>query len=189
MTLFLERGFMRIRKANDEVFYADEPIVRVGSPEIEFLKERAEQNERKRARLCAHTCTDDKLHEMVIVLKKEAYIRPHKHLNKTESFHIIEGMVDVVIFDEDGRIVDVVEMGDYSTARNLYYRLSDPYYHTVLIRSDFLVFHETTDGPFDRSKSIFAPWAPEETDYTAGREYTMRLTQEVESFLASGKRP
>lgn len=179
---------MRMKRANDEVFYADEPIVRVGCREIEFLKERADLNERKRARLCAHTGTDDKLHEMVIVLKKEAYIRPHKHLNKTESFHIIEGLVDVVIFDEDGRIVDVVEMGDYSTARNLYYRLSDPYYHTVLIRSDFLVFHETTDGPFDRSKSIFAAWAPEETDYMAGREYNMRLMQEAESFLAAGKK-
>ena len=45
---------MRIRKINDEVYVADEPIVRVGAREIAFLKEKALLSARKRARICAH---------------------------------------------------------------------------------------------------------------------------------------
>ena len=33
-----------------------------------------------------------------------------------------------------------------------------------MIRSDVLVFHETTNGPFDRKDTVFAPWSPEDGD-------------------------
>lgn len=36
---------------------------------------------------------------MLIVMAKGSYIRPHKHKNKSESFHIIEGLLDVIVFD------------------------------------------------------------------------------------------
>ena len=73
---------------------------------------------RSRIRLCAHPDVNDTLHEMLIVHEKGTYVRPHKHLNKTESVHIIEGSVDVVIFDDDGNITDVIQMGDYKSGRN-----------------------------------------------------------------------
>lgn len=176
---------MRVKQVSEEVLYADEPIVKVGRQEIELLKEKAGTNQRQRVRLCAHKDVSDKLHEMLIVLKKNAYIRPHRHLDKVESFHIIEGAVDVVIFDEAGKITEVVQMGDYSSERKLYYRLSVPNFHTLLIRSDFLVFHETTNGPFDRAQSIYADWSPEEHDGTAGSEFMSHLADDVDNFLAS----
>ena len=37
-------------------------------------------------------------------------------------------------------------------------------FHTLIIRSDILVFHETTEGPFDRNETVFARWAPEDGD-------------------------
>lgn len=174
---------MRIKQFNEEVFFADEGIVKVGRRDIEFLKEKARYNERKRIRLCAHKDVDDKLHEMLIVHTKDTYVRPHKHLNKSESFHVIEGSVDVIVFDEDGSIIEVIRMGDYLSGRRFYYRMSDPYYHTLLIRSDFLVFHETTNGPFKKSDTILAPWAPDETDSAAVKEFMEHLAQAVESFL------
>lgn len=174
---------MRVKQFNEEVLFADDRSVKVGCRDIEFLKERAGYNERRRIRLCAHKDIDDILHEMIIVLKKDAYIRPHKHLTKTESYHIVEGLVDIVIFDEIGNIVEVVRMGSYSSGLVFYYRTSGPYYHVMLIRSDFLIFQETTNGPFKRSDTIFAPWAPEESDSAKVKEFTERVAKAAEDFI------
>ena len=117
---------------------------------------------------------------MIIVLSNQTYIRPHKHINKTESFHIIEGLIDVVIFDETGNIVEVVHMGDLLSGHNFFYRLSDDYYHTPIIRSDFAVFHETINGPFDRTDTIEAPWAPDEADFFGQKKYSERMLRDLD---------
>jgi cupin fold WbuC family metalloprotein len=114
---------------------------------------------------------------MLIVLLRGTYIRPHKHLAKVESFHIVEGAVDVVVFDEAGAIVDIVRMGDYASGRNFYYRISQPAYHTLVLRSDVLVIHETTNGPFHRDDSIFAPWSPAEEDEAAANAFMKKLSE------------
>jgi cupin fold WbuC family metalloprotein len=175
---------MRIKTLNPEVLVTDEPIVQLCHQDVEYLKASAEQNERKRIRLCAHPDIDDLLHEMLIVHAKETYVRPHKHLKKSESVHIIEGLVDVVLFDEEGNIVEVIRMGDYSSGHRFYYRMSGPHYHTLLIQSDVLVFHETTNGPFTREDTIFAPWAPEETDQAARVPFMKRIAKASAKFIS-----
>ena len=171
-----------LRKINNEVFVADEPIVRLGAEQITFLKQQALSSNRKRARICTHRSNDDALHEMLIAIAAESYICPHKHTRKVESFHIIEGLVDVVVFDDAGAIVDVVELGDFSTGKNFYYRLSDSLFHTLLIHSDFLVVHEVTNGPFVTNETILASFAPPEQDESATRDYIKYLSGEVAEF-------
>jgi len=133
--------------------------------------------------LCTHRNTEDLLHEMFIVHTRDAYIRPHKHLGKPESFHIIEGTVDVFVFEEDGRVREVIKMGEYLSGRPFYYRINDPLYHTLIIRSDVLVFHETTSGPFNRADAIFAPWAPEESNPVGYEVFMGKLLQAAEKFF------
>jgi cupin fold WbuC family metalloprotein len=110
-------------------------------------------------------------------------VRPHKHLGKPESFHVIEGIVDVIIFDECGDIREVIQMGNYGSDRVFYYRISTPIYHTLLIRSDILVFHETTTGPFNRVDTVFAPWSPEEIDSSGCALFTEKLLLLAENFF------
>jgi cupin fold WbuC family metalloprotein len=153
---------MRTKTESAEVLYAEERIVTVDAAAIATLAEAANRNPRRRIRLCAHRGVDDRLHEMLIVHAKDAYVRPHKHLGKAESFHVIEGEVDVVVFDEHGAVDEVIEMGTFPSGRPFFYRIADPLYHTLLIRSPVLVFHETTVGPFRRDDTVFAPWAPED---------------------------
>jgi cupin fold WbuC family metalloprotein len=164
-----------LRKINNEVFVADESIVRIGAEQIIFLKQQALSSNRKRARICTHRSNDDALHEMLIAISASSYIHPHKHNSKVESFHIIEGLVDVVVFDDAGAIVDVVEMGDVSTGKNFYYRLSDSLFHTLLIHSDFLVVHEVTNGPFVANETILASFAPPESSYEEALAYVANL--------------
>ena len=176
-------GNLPVEQLNDEVLVAVDPIAKIGRAEIQLLKERALRNPRQRIRICAHKSTDDPLHEMLIVHTKDTYVRPHKHLNKSESFHVIEGVVDVIVLDETGKVVEVIEMGDYVSGRRFYYRIDAPAYHTLIIQSDVLVFHETTNGPFKRGDADFAPWAPEEGSLSAV-QYLKQLDQSVAEFAA-----
>ena len=164
---------MQLKKLNDEVLIAGDIIAQLARPDVESLKKQSLLNERRRIRICTHNQIDDPLHEMFIVHQRDAYVRPHKHLNKSESVHIIEGAVDVVLFDEGGDVMEVIQMGDYRSGRRFYYRISEPRYHTLLITSECLVFHEITNGPFNKADTVFARWAPEEGDL-AGREEFMR---------------
>lgn len=179
---------MNLRKVNEEVFIAEDPIVRLGDDEIAFLKRQAQRNARKRARICAHKTNDDPLHEMVIAISAASYIHPHKHIGKSESFHIVEGQVDVAVFDEAGAVVDVIELGAIGSGRKFYYRLSEGAFHTLLIRTEFLVVHEVTDGPFDRDRTVLAPFAPSEDEADQVRDYMKHVFDAVAEHL-EGSRP
>lgn len=160
---------------SDEVLYTNESVTQVSREDIQVLKTLALRNSRRRVRLCAHPGVEDDLHEMIIVHSGGTYIRPHKHVGKSESFHIIEGRLQVVLFEENGRIRDVVNLGHTERGENFYYRLSESWFHTVIPISEVVVFHETTNGPFKREDTVFAPWAPQENDYEAQKKYLDQL--------------
>lgn len=170
---------IRFKKVNDEVYVAADPVVQVDGVQLATLKQEAARNPRQRVRICAHKGPADRLHEMLIVLTNRVYIRPHKHVNKTESFHVIEGTATVVFFDDNGGIQEVLRIGDSRSGRPFYFRNDDARYHTQIITSDSLVFHEITNGPFNRADTIFAPWAPDESDVAAVAAYRERLTRQV----------
>jgi len=173
---------MQTQPLDPAVLVAPGPVVSLCRPDLESLKTRAGETASHRARICTHQDMDDRLHEMLIVLGRGTYIRPHRHPAKTESFHIVEGEADLVLFDGNGRITNVLHMGEYHTGRVFYYRLCAPYFHTVIVRSDFVVLHETTNGPFQRSDTLFAPWAPEETNLDARTRYMVGLEDSIRRF-------
>ena len=166
---------MKTTKFNEEVLFASEDVVQIDASDIAELKQKAKQNPRKKIRICVHKDTKDHIHEMLIVHEKHCYVQPHKHINKTETFHIIEGKADILLFHEDGRIDQIISMGDIASGLKFFYRLPPFRYHTLLIRSDVLVFHEITNGPFMPEETIWAPWSPEETDLDAVNKYIEML--------------
>lgn len=166
-----------MRKLNEEVLVAEGPLSQISRADIEPLKRQAPLTPRRRIRICAHPDAADRLHEMIIVQTRGVYIRPHKHLKKSESAHVIEGTVDVVFFDEGGRVTEVVQLGEYGSGRQFFYRLEEPRYHTLLITSEFLVYHEVTNGPFVREDTVYAPWAPKESDIEACAQFQKNLAR------------
>jgi len=157
---------MKWIKQNEEVLYVEQDQVSIilRKKELDELKRLAIINPRKRIRLCTHESQNDQLHEMLIIHTKECYVRPHKHSGKVESISILEGKVDLILFRDDGSIMKVFEMGDPTTGKPFYHRLNKPVYHMLIIKTDFLVFHEITEGPFIKSNTVFPEWAPVEYD-------------------------
>ena len=170
---------IKFNEINEEILYINEPIARINTAEIELLKKKAVNNKRKRIRICTHRDVNDAIHEMLIVHVKGAYIRPHKHTNKIESFHVIDGDLKVVVFNDLGNIMDVIDMGNYSSGKNFYYRLSDSHFHSIIPVSDLVVFHEITNGPFLREETVFADWAPTESDIELQQEFMNSLIERV----------
>jgi cupin fold WbuC family metalloprotein len=170
-----ELPMLKMKRTAEEVFVADQPLVSVGRKEMDFLKRTVHETARKRVRLCAHRELENALHEMFVVYMSMTYVKPNKHLGKDESLHILEGEADFFFFDEQGEIVSIIPLGDYRSGRQFYIRVPASVYHTIVMRSETLVIHEATPGPFRREDTIWAPWAPAEDDVPAVNRFMNRL--------------
>ena len=139
------------------------------------LKERARLSPRSRCRLCFHASSDDLQQEMLIVMHRSSYVRPHRHLRRAETLAIIEGHGETLLFDPDGHVTDVLLMSPASERGRFFYKMPPGIFHTLIFKSEWLVFLETTIGPFDPGSSEAAPWAPPETDAAAGHAFLSGL--------------
>ena len=83
-----------------EVFYNKEDIAQIGDDWIERLKQAAAESPLRRSRLCLHRSNDEPVQEMILALCRDVLFRPHRHLKKSESFHIIEGELYVMVFND-----------------------------------------------------------------------------------------
>ena len=173
---------MTLTRKLPDVFLADGPIAMVGTQDIEVLREAARKSPKKRARINAHPDSADQLHEMIIAIERSSYIRPHKHPGKSEAFHIVEGVVDIVIFDDAGEISRIVSLSAKGGGGAFYYRLSQPFFHTLIIKSDLLIVHEITNGPFRPGATVFADFAPPESDAVAAARYQVDLADRAAAF-------
>lgn len=142
------------------VYHSTEEIVEVGRDLLERLKLSAKAVPLKRSRICLHRNVSEQVHEMVIAFHKDSYVRPHRHINKSESFHVIEGELAVVFFDDEGQVTRKVAMGPLESGKTFFYRLNSGLWHTLIPLSEFVIIHETTGGPFDKSDDNFASWSP-----------------------------
>jgi len=170
---------MALVQQSPEVFLAEGPIATIGAEDIEVLRQAVRKTPKRRVRINAHSGSDDELHEMIIAIEPGSYIRPHKHPGKSEAFHIIEGQVDIVVFSEAGEVERIVSLAAKGGRHPFYYRMSTPHFHTLIIRSDLLVVHEITNGPFLPTGTIYAAFAPEEGDTASAAIFQANLVKRV----------
>ena len=90
-----------------------------------------------------------------------------------------EGQVDIVVFSEAGEVERIVSLAAKGGRHPFYYRMSTPHFHTLIIRSDLLVVHEITNGPFLPSGTIYAAFAPEEGDTASAAVFQANLVKRV----------
>ena len=112
---------------------------------------------------------------MIIYHPKGTYVQPHMHIGKDESFHLICGEIDCVIFDNQSIVKKAFPMGDYSSGKTFYYRIPSNTYHTQIFKKDTF-FHEDTEGPFNREDTIIANWAPDEKETAKAKKYIAKIS-------------
>jgi len=158
-------------KKNKEVAYIKNDIIKINKHSLIKLKAFSKFSQNRKSRICCHSNKKDKLHEMIIYHKKHYYVRPHKHPKRTESIHLIEGLADIIIFNNCGNIKEIIRLGTVNSNYNFYYRLNCDYYHTLIIRSKYIIFHETSLGPFSKKNTLFPEWS------------TKKLTKKYKTIL------
>ena len=146
---------------NDEVEINQEDMVLLDKAWINRIKKLAQKNSSGKYRTCIHKSEKENVHEMLIVHSSDTYVRPHKHRINGESLQFIEGVGTAIIFNEAGSIKQAFKVGDQFSDNTFYYKMEKDLFHMLIIESEFLVFKETTKGPFIRENTIYPNWAPD----------------------------
>ena len=130
----------------------------VSRADIENLKLAAWASPRKRERIVLHDTTDDPLQQMVIALSKDSYIRAHRH-PKAETYHLIEGLLHVQVFDEHGQWRARYTL----SAEQPVIRIPAGTYHAPEAASEIAVYHEVYPGPWSKERDVeYAVWMAKE---------------------------
>ena len=126
---------------------------------------------RRRMNYNFHEGPADNPHRFLNVLLRGTYIRPHRHLAppKAESFLVLEGAAEVILFDDHGSITARYPLGVETPEGKLWgVDLPPGVWHTVLPRTARVVCFEVKAGPWEPTNDKeFAEWAPAEDDPSA----------------------
>ncbi len=120
---------------------------------IESLKAAARASPLRRARICLHPGLDSPVQEMIIALCRDSSLEPHRHpAHKPESYHLVDGEMDVNIFDAAGRRIQLIHLRQDGARM---YRIRGDVWHQPLALSECAVYHEVYTGPFDKAADVY----------------------------------
>lgn len=174
-----------MKKINEEVYVPeDDTLITLNKTDIDTIQQSAAKSLKLRSRVCIHNNSEDSIQEMIIVHNKRVYVKPHKHTAGSESFHIIKGKLEIILFNENGDITNIIPLEAYHQGKNpsFCYRLNKPLYHTIIVKSRFVVIHEVINGPFKKENSEFPSWAPSEEEKEAVNKWKIELEWKVKDF-------
>lgn len=140
---------------NTPAIYFKNAIPPIDLKILEKLKAFVEDNDFLTTRICLHQSTDDSVHEMIIIHSKSGNHRVHKHFKTSESYQILEGELEVKIFDDDFHEISSVKLSNEDSNSSFLARISSGQWHVTLPVSDIVIFKETRPGPFDPMDTIF----------------------------------
>jgi cupin fold WbuC family metalloprotein len=164
-------------RENEHAFLNDQSVLAVDTELVEELKRRAWTAPHRRFRLCLHHSPADAVQEMIVVHCRENYSRPHRHPGLASTCLILEGTMDLYLFEDDGSIREVLHLGAPASGRPFTVRVGPDEWHMPVCTTPQLVFFETMQGPFDRDAvNEWAPWSPGEDDAQGIREYLQATT-------------
>ena len=144
------------------VLHSTAEVEVVGRDELAELKRIAAEHPMRRSRLCLHRSPGELTHEMIIVAHRSTYIRAHRHpRHKSESYHVIEGELEVRLFADDGSVARTITLG--AAGNSFLFRAAGGIWHQPVPLTEWVVYHEAYSGPFDKDTDVeYAPWAPQE---------------------------
>ena len=146
-------------RVSETVFRSSRQLVTVTLNQLMPIIEAAHSSELKRARLCCHWGAEDKLQEMFIALAYGVNIDESMHIRKDESLTVISGTGKYVFPNEDGSERAVYPLGPYGPSsentEKFFARINRYVPHKINVDSKFMLIHESTSGPFNKSDTDY----------------------------------
>ena len=141
------------KKAKTKSYFLNNQYVIFNKNLLDFMIDYFKR-EKKDLRICLHKNIDAKHHDMIILQQKKNFYKPHKHKRKGETYHIINGKMCCVMFNNYGKIKSICLL-----KRNEIFRTPLNVYHTMLPVSEFVIYHESKLGPLlKKNDSVFPKW-------------------------------
>ena len=155
------------------------------SAQLRQLEQDAAGSQRRRAHLNAHPALDANVQRLFIATQPDTYMRPHRHpeAHKWEFFVVLEGKIDLLVFAENGEVLERVAMSSEQTRA-----LEVPagiWHAYVCMQADTLALEIKEGAYLPTQQQDFAPWSPaENTDQGPAFLERMRSAR-VGDLLAS----
>jgi cupin fold WbuC family metalloprotein len=135
---------------------------------LDELAAKAAAASRGRAHYNIHATPAERVQRFLVVAQPDSYFRPHRHATKSELAVLLRGRVDILTFDERGRVT--ARYGAGENAAGLAYETPQDTWHTLVPGVAGCAFLEIKEGPYDAATAAqFAAWAPAEGDAAVPR--------------------
>ncbi|KNC68351.1 WbuC family cupin fold metalloprotein [Pseudoalteromonas ardens] len=162
--------------------YIQAPIIQLTTKHLAELKTLAANAHNGRFRYCLHESHEAAIQEMIICLHGMSYFPPHRHpTGVVESYHMIEGQMDVFTFDDAGNIIGKTALAPVHASdenKVFFHKVTSPCYHTVVPRSEYVIYHEVLTGPWVPDyTSQTAPFSPAPEDRAAVDKFIRELNE------------
>lgn len=144
-----------------EVINNRENLLFVNPEMVENIKEEARKSSRLIARLLMHLSHEDPVQEMLIAMCRGCAVTPNRALGRSESLQVVEGEILLIMFNENGRVIQKVEMGSSMSGKPFLYRFTSTPWHTMVPLTEMVVVHESLQGPFVQSSQPMPEWIPQ----------------------------
>lgn len=166
-------------KKNPYVLLPQGNIAGVSASDIEHVIRLAEASPRKRARICLHQTSEDLQQEMVIAFGRTAYVQPHRQLEKTKTYVVLRGSLNLFFFSEKGKIKQSILLDSTGKKGPSLFRFPAWIWHTFTICGKNVVILEITRGPFQANTTHLAPWSAAESNHQGMRAFNKKLKQHL----------
>lgn len=146
------------RRGKSEALYCVGRQTAIDMKVVAALRDRLRQSPAGSLRICLHSDPAAPVHDMIIIHKRSVPAPVHKHLSKEEAYQMIEGRMRLNYFDDAGRLLESIMLGEPGSGHAFLARVRANIWHTTVPETEFAVFHESRPGPFDGGDSVFPDW-------------------------------
>ncbi|MFV2058121.1 MAG: WbuC family cupin fold metalloprotein [Thiohalomonadales bacterium] len=147
------------------------PITKIiDQKNLERLCDQARESARLRCNYNLHPHLSDPVQRFCNALHRGTYVRPHRHIgvDRWELFVILQGKVGILLFDDDGKIVQRTVLE--ASGENQIIEIPTGQWHCLFALADNTVLFECKPGPYEKlTDKDFALWAPPEGDAAANQ--------------------
>ena len=152
-------------------------IKKYTAEDFEELSAVAKASDRLRTNLNIHESPDAQVQRLFLAFEPGTYIRPHRHpqAHKWELFILLQGELDVLLFDDTGEIVERIPL---SAAATRVVEIPPNTWHSYVSKKSGTLALEIKQGAYLPSpEEDFLPMAPAENSAEVAA-YLQRMKSE-----------